>query len=289
MFDNVKIADYRGVKGLVAAEVLVDDNEIGEGHGYVTDEVFAIAGVANITKASEVSTTAKYYNNVAAIITQGVSPDNIEIQCSAIPVAVQGKITGQKYDTTTGALIESTDRPLKYFAIGYVTETTDGKENYVWRYKGNLALGEQVSITKDDGTESNGQTITFTGINTNHVFEANDNKSATGTVLDASLGLVDLTNFFTTVTTPDDITPIVPPTPVYYTVSYNANGGTGDISPVTVLAGSSIQLDGGTDLTPPTDKVFAGWAKTSGAASPTVESPFKPTADTTLYAVYVDA
>ena len=294
MFNNIKINDYRGVEGLVMAEVLVDDNEVGEGHGYVTGEVFEVAGVANITKTSETSTASKYYNNYAALVVQSILPDSIEVQCSAIPIDVQGKITGQKYDASTGMLIEGFERKLKYFAVGYITEKTDGSKAYVWRYKTMVNLGEQVSITKDDGTESNGQTLTITGIQTNHVFANNTDEEgvahgSTGIVIDASLGLVDLTNFFTTVTTPDDITPIVPPTPVYYTVSYNANSGTGTISPVTVLAGGSIQLDDGSGLTAPSNKTFAGWAKTSGATAPTVESPFKPTADTTLYAVYVDA
>ena len=40
------VTEYRGVEGLVAAEVLTDDNEVSG--GYTTDDVFSIAGVAEI-------------------------------------------------------------------------------------------------------------------------------------------------------------------------------------------------------------------------------------------------
>lgn len=71
------------------------------------------------------------------------------------------------------------------------------------------------------------------------------------------------------------------------TVTYNANGGTGSVDPVTVGAGSSVTLSDGTGLTAPEGKVFDGWATTNDAESPDVESPYTPTENVTLYAVYV--
>lgn len=87
------------------------------------------------------------------------------------------------------------------------------------------------------------------------------------------------------------LTPVTPePEPVVkYTVSYDANGGSGTIEPVEVNAGDSITVDDGSGLTPPEGKEFAGWAKTSSAQSATVESPFTPDKDTILYAVWADA
>ena len=41
-------------------------------------------------------------------------------------------ITGQNYDSATGALFEGV-RDLKYFALGYKTKKTNGDEVYVWR------------------------------------------------------------------------------------------------------------------------------------------------------------
>ena len=75
--------------------------------------------------------------------------------------------------------------------------------------------------------------------------------------------------------------------PVVYTVTYNVNGGTGSVDAVEVTPGESISLDDGSGLTAPSNKTFAGWAKTATATAPTVASPFKPLDDTTLYAVWV--
>lgn len=74
-----------------------------------------------------------------------------------------------------------------------------------------------------------------------------------------------------------------------YTVTYNANGGTGTISPVTVTAGQSVSLSDGTGLTAPEGKTFSGWATTSDATSANVTSPYTPTQNITLYAVWTNA
>lgn len=71
-----------------------------------------------------------------------------------------------------------------------------------------------------------------------------------------------------------------------WTITYNVNGGTGSIDPVDVKAGESVALDNGSELTAPENKYFAGWAKSSSAQNPTVESPYTPIEDVTLYAVW---
>lgn len=73
-----------------------------------------------------------------------------------------------------------------------------------------------------------------------------------------------------------------------YTISYDANGGTGTIPDVTVIAGNSLVLNDGSALTPPADKVFAGWASTSQATESDVSSPYTPTQNSTLYAIWGD-
>ena len=82
----------------------------------------------------------------------------------------------------------------------------------------------------------------------------------------------------------------VPPTPpvTTYTVTYNANGGTGTIAPVEVTAGESITVNDGSTLTAPDTKTFAGWALTSDAEEATIlgGSSYTPADDVTLYAVY---
>lgn len=205
-----EITEYRGVEGLVAAEVLVDDNgtnTAGEGetpnHGYVTGDVFSIAGVAEISRTTDSSNEAHYYDNMPAVVISSTAADEVTISTSAIPLEVLAKITGQNYDGTTGSFIEG-PRDVKYFALGYQTKKTNGDVVYVWRYKGNFNIPDQTSSTENDGTDANGQELTFTGISTTHKF-TKTGKGAKAINVDTGLGLADVDNFFDTVTTPDSL------------------------------------------------------------------------------------
>lgn len=195
-----EIVEYRGVEGLVAAEVTNDDNNTG----YVTGQVFAIAGVAEISKTTDSSNEAHYYDNIPAVVVSNTSSDTVTISVSAIPFDVLAMITGQNYDETTGALIEG-PRDLKYFALGYKTKKTNGDEVYVWRFKGTFNIPDQTNSTENDSTDANGQELTYTGISTTHKF-AKTNKGAKAIVVDAAKDLADVSSFFDNVTTPDSLT-----------------------------------------------------------------------------------
>lgn len=201
------IVEYRGVEGLVAAEVLTDDNE--QNSGYTTGAVFAIAGVAEISKSVEQASEAHYYDNIAAIVIEAEGADTVTITASAIPLEVKAKLTGQTFDATTGALIESM-AVNPYFALGYKTKKTDGSDIYVWRYKGKFALGDETNATINAGTDANGQELTFTGVSTIHKFTKNGNKGAKALIVDDGLGLANVSQFFATVTTPDSLTAKTP-------------------------------------------------------------------------------
>lgn len=206
-----EIVEYRGVEGLVAAEVLYDNNETTgtEGtYGYVTGPVFAIAGVAEISKTTDSSNEAHYYDNIPAVVVSNTAADEVTINASAIPFDVLATITGQVYDSTTGALIEG-PRDLKYFAIGYKTKKTNGDEVYVWRFKGTFNIPDQTNVTEDDGTDANGQEIVYTGISTTHKF-TKTGKGAKALVVDVAKGLANVSAFFNTVTTPDSLAAATP-------------------------------------------------------------------------------
>lgn len=199
MENKLEIEEYRGVEGLVAAEVTSDTSE-----AYETGDVFPIAGVAEISKTSEGSSESHYYDNKPAIVITSEGADTINISASAIPLDVLGKITGQVYDETTGALIEG-ERETKYFAIGYITEKTNGDKVYVWRYKGTFNNPDQTNSTKNDGTDANGQELVYTNITTTHKFAKNKNKGAKALNVDLGKELANVEKFFETVTTPDTL------------------------------------------------------------------------------------
>ena len=203
-----EIVEYRGVEDLVAAEVLTDNNNAEE--GYTTGDVFDIAGVAEISKSTSSSNESHYYNNMPAVVVSSTGADEVTLSVSAIPLDKLAKITGQKYDELTGALIEG-ERETKYFAIGYKTKKTNGDYVYVWRLKGTFNIPESTHATENDGTDANGQELTYTGINTTHKFtkvtDKNGNKKGAKAInVDVAKGLADVSTFFDEVVTPDTLT-----------------------------------------------------------------------------------
>lgn len=199
-----EIVEYRGVESLVCAEVLKDNNDTAEGEGFVTGPVFAIAGVAEISKTTDSSNEAHYYDNIPAVIVSNTSSDEVTISASAIPLDVLATITGQNYDSATGALFEGV-RDLKYFALGYKTKKTNGDEIYVWRLKGTFNIPDETNTTENDSTDANGQELVYTGIATTHKF-TKTGKGAKAVVVDVAKGLANVSTFFSTVTTPDTLT-----------------------------------------------------------------------------------
>lgn len=74
-----------------------------------------------------------------------------------------------------------------------------------------------------------------------------------------------------------------------YRVTFDLMGGTSaTVEDVDVTAGQSINLDDGTNITAPSGKEFAGWATSAEATTPNVTSPYTPSGDVTLYAVYTN-
>lgn len=194
----MKIVDWRGIRGLVAAKLLTDDAD-----GTTYDTPFEVAGVSSLSKSTETSSASKYYDNAPAIVIQAVGGDEVEIEASAIPEDVLAKLMGEFYDETTGMYVEGEPEPA-YFALGYITEKTDGSEMYVWRLKGQFSYPESEHQTKDDGTDSTGNTITYTGVNTQHKF-TKTGKTAKAVNVPAAKYTQGEAKFFETVQTPDTV------------------------------------------------------------------------------------
>lgn len=193
------VQEYRGIRGLVCAEVIKDDTE-----SFECGTPLAIAGVAELSRTTETTSEPHYYDNVPAIVIESTGSDEVTITASAIPFDVLAQITGQSYAPETGMFVEG-ERKSKYFAIGYITEKTDGTEIFVWRLKGKFNIPDSTHATKDDGAEANGQELTFTGINTTHRFAVIGNKTAKAVNVDTSVNPVVETDFFGTVQTPDTV------------------------------------------------------------------------------------
>ncbi len=200
MNDKKEIVEYRGVRNLVAAEVLTDTAE-----EITFGTPFVIAGVAELTKSTESSSEAHYYDNVPAVVIDSTGSDEVGVNVSAIPLDVLAKITGQYYDDATGMFVEG-ERKSTYFALGYITENTKSEEMFVWRMKGKFNIPDSTHNTKDDGTDATGQELTYTGISTTHKFALGDKTETIRAVtVNASKGKQDESTFFAAVQTPATI------------------------------------------------------------------------------------
>lgn len=195
-----EVFEFRGVDNLVYAEVTKDDNETTG--GYTTGTVKQLSPVAEIGKTVETSSEAKYYDNKPMLTINSEGADEITLTVAPIDIEILAEITGKTYDKTTGMLIDG-ERTNKYFAIGYRTKGTDGGYRYVWRLKGTFNIPDETSATENDGTDSNNQELTFTGISTTHKFTKGG--ACKGIVVDARKDLADVSMFFDTVQTPDTV------------------------------------------------------------------------------------
>lgn len=200
---------WRGISDLVAAEVLVDTAA-----AFTTGAVFPIAGSASISKTVNSSNSPVYYDNGPRLMISSEGPETITIEASAVPLDVLAKITGQYYDDARGALYGG-GREVRYFAIGYKakkqsSEAAGNGDVYVWRLKGAFTIPDETHKTINDSTDSNGTTLTYSGIYTTHKFankpDANgEPQPATSCIVDTTMGLADVEGFFDAVTTPDTL------------------------------------------------------------------------------------
>lgn len=268
-----KYFEYRGVSNAVYAPITEDSAE-----HFTTGTVKDFTGVSEIGKSTDSSNETHYYDNLPAIVIDSVGSDEISINSSGIPLDVIADITGQYYDATNGMLVEQEGNP-GYFAFGYITDKTDGTKVLVWRLKGKFSIPGTTSATKDDGTDANGQELTYTGISTVHKFTANG-KPARAVNIDTSVNQVMSDSaFFATVQTPDTIAGAAT---TNYTLTFSV--GSGDaIDPMTYRAGTQVTLP----IPSYTGHTFDGWYLTNDYSDSPVTS-VTMTKNTTVYAKWTE-
>lgn len=280
-----QIYEYRGVSGLVYAPVINDDNSET---GYTTGAVKPLAGVAEISKSTESSNEAHYYDNLPAVVVSSTGSDEITISASAIPYDVLAEITGQYYDSNTGMFVEK-ERMPGYFALGYQTKTTSGDVMYVWRLKGTFNIPDQTNQTEDDGTDANGQEITFTGISTTHKFTKTLSPAKAITV-NTSINPVDEATFFGSVQTPDSVQPrtVTPSVTVIPSEATVEVGDTITLDTQVVPSGSAITWSSSASATASVENGVVTGVE-AGSATITASITVDGTAHTDTCAVTVTA
>lgn len=197
----LKFEEYRGVRGLVVAEL----TETVDAQGVVTETygtVQPLSGVQQVSAEVNESTETHYYDDMAAIVVDSEGEDTYTLVVSIPSKKTRALIEGTTYDETTGALIGS-KKNKKYFALGFIADKLNGVEEYNWIYKGKFTGGNKTHDTKTDGTEATNMEYTYTSIHTATAFAKGGNCKYLSVDND---GKADLDAFFDTVVTPDKLT-----------------------------------------------------------------------------------
>lgn len=191
-------AEFRGTDNVWFAKNTKDDAT-----GYTFDTPVCICSTGQIQKSTNSNSETHYYSNVGSIVVITNGGDDVTIDTPVLDLDIVALLTGQTYDSTTKALVTGNVTEVKG-ALIYREQLTDDSWRYVVKYNAALsAVPEEISQTRSDGVNTNGQQLKFKCNKTIHEFSKGGHVD--GMELDERDGACDFSTFFTTVYTPDTI------------------------------------------------------------------------------------
>lgn len=164
-------------------------------------EKLAIVTEVGVTTASDSAT--HFGDNKPMLIINSEGADEITFSVFGIPADVLAKITGKYYDASKQMFVNR-QRDFSYKYAMWRERLTNGRYRYRVAYKGMFNVPDTTVSTEDDGTEANGQDITFTSVMTETIF--NDGKSSKGYFVEDGEKIIDAETFFTALKTQDEFT-----------------------------------------------------------------------------------
>lgn len=174
-----------------------------------------------------------------------------------------------------GEVIKTSTDVAPYVGVGrIVTKMVNGAYKYKVEFLYKVKFGEP---SKDENTK--GESIEFATPTVEGVVAALGDVNGTWSKSKTFTNKADALTYLKNLMAASGAT---------FRVTYDLMGGTGSIDDESVVAGESVTLDDGTGITPPYGKEFLGWATSATATTPNVTSPYTPSGDVTLYAVYGD-
>lgn len=150
-------SDYRGLRGLVAAEVLTDD-----GATFVADNWKELEGAVSCAIEGEESVTPIHRDNlpVRSIFSEGA--DAATVNMDVLANKVRAWLEGRTYSEKNDVYIK-TPKKVKSFVFGFIGKKTDGTEEAVIMYKTAVSGGNEERNTEDDGTDVTTVEYLFSG------------------------------------------------------------------------------------------------------------------------------
>lgn len=194
-----KYVQSRGCDNLVYALVTKDTAD-----EYTTGEVKDLAGVKSVATAREQTAETVYADNIAALAVNSAITTTRTFEVMNIGLDVVAEITGQYYEANSGMIVNKSNAVPPYIAVGYRVTDTDGANSVVWAYKCKAQTPAENSSTIDAGTESQGQTLVIECLQTLHKFNKT-NAGAVDICVPEVNDAYDMKDFFTQVTTPDNL------------------------------------------------------------------------------------
>lgn len=193
--------EYKSVVGVdmvYFAEVTQDDAA-----GYAAGTPEWLAPVAELTAEPSTNTETQYADNQAYDVMSSTGPTALNMAVTDLPPEIQAKITGSKFDATTGRVYENEGVPA-YYALGFRTLKSNGKYRYYWYPKCQFSVPKDEATTKKDTPEFKSKALVVTALKTVYKFTVASGvtdgvKRVWG---DEDTDAFSATNWFTQVQTP---------------------------------------------------------------------------------------
>jgi phi13 family phage major tail protein len=185
-------------------------------------------------------------------------------------------LLGHELDAETQEVIKTSNDAAPYVGVGrIVTKMVNGAYKYKVEFLYKVKFAEP---SKDETTK--GESIEFSTPSVEGLISSLDDVNGTWSKTKTFNTKSDALTYLKNLMAAAGDT---------YRVTYDLMGGTGSVDDETVTAGESVTLEDGTNITAPEGKEFSGWATNTSATAPNVTSPYTPSGDVTLYAVYTEA
>lgn len=192
-----------GVDQIYIAEILQDD---ASAYSADTPEWFAPAMQVSQEPSSNKATL--YADDQPYDVSHSEGETKLTIEVSGLPLEVQAKILGRKFDATTGRMYDNAGVPPD-MALGFRSKKSNGAYRYFWFLKGSFSAPKEESVTQKDSPDPKSTTLEFTAIKT--IFKFTVASGVTDTVKrvvgDDDADAFSETGWFTTVQVPGAVTP----------------------------------------------------------------------------------
>ena len=196
----------RGLKNIYAAEILTDDNS-DSGLTYGTP--FHLIPAGEMTRTVDSEKVDTYFDDIVFATIGKEGATEVSITGAALRPEALARINNKHVDATTGAVFDTGEFAPKYFAIGGECGNDDGTSELFWFLKGTFSIPEQADKTKDDTTDTNGMSLTYSAVQTQHLFTIGDEqKPMKRVVIDTATSRV-IASWTAAVVTPENISNVV--------------------------------------------------------------------------------